>query len=89
MRKNIFYLFIVTVLLYGSSLVKAFSQDLPEKPDPPRLVNDFAGMLNRDQINALEEKLVAFSDSTSTQISIVTVPTLGGYDICRLCTAAG
>jgi uncharacterized protein len=37
-------------------------------------------MLNRDQINALEEKLVAFSDSTSTQISIVTVPTLGGYD---------
>jgi uncharacterized protein len=80
MRK-ILYLTIIMVLLSGSSLVNAFSQDLPAKPDPPRLVNDFARMLNSDQINALEEKLVAFSDSTSTQISIVTVPTLNGYDI--------
>ncbi len=28
----------------------------------------------------LEQKLVAFNDSTSTQIAIVIVPTLGGYD---------
>jgi uncharacterized protein len=81
MKRTLINLFIITVLLSGSSFVKTFSQDFPAKPDPPRLVNDLAGMLNRDQINALEEKLVAFSDSTSTQISIVTLPTLGGYDI--------
>jgi uncharacterized protein len=80
MRKDIFNRFVITILFSGCLFGKSYSQTLPEKPDPARLVNDFAGILNRDQINALEEKLVAFSDSTTTQISIVTVPTLGGYD---------
>jgi uncharacterized protein len=56
------------------------AQDFPEKSVPPRLVNDFAGMLNSNEINSLEQKLVAFNDSTSTQISIITVPSLHGYD---------
>ena len=37
-------------------------------------------MLNQDEVNSLEKKLVAFNDSTSTQIAIVTVPSLMGYD---------
>jgi len=57
-----------------------WAQDIPDKPEPPRLVNDFAGMLTREQVNALEQRLVAFNDSTSTQIAIVIVPSLGGYD---------
>ncbi len=80
MRRKFLNLIILAVFLSGNSYVKVFSQNLPEKPDPPRLVNDFAGILNRDQNNALEQKLVAFSDSTSTQISIVIVPTLDGYE---------
>jgi uncharacterized protein len=68
---------LLTVLLTG--VVSA--QDLPEKPFPPRLVNDFAGMLNSQEINALEEKLVAFDDSTSTQIAVVTVSDLMGYEV--------
>ncbi|MCU0473526.1 MAG: TPM domain-containing protein [Bacteroidales bacterium] len=56
------------------------AQDFPEKPFPPRLVNDFAGMLKAQEINALENKLVEFNDSTSTQIAIVTVEDLKGYD---------
>lgn len=59
----------------------AFTQDIPDRPVPPRLVNDFAGMLSGREVAALENKLVAFNDSTSTQIAIVTVPSLGGYDI--------
>jgi uncharacterized protein len=43
-------------------------------------VNDFAGMLKSEEVNMLEQKLVAFDDSTSTQIAIVIVPSLGGYD---------
>jgi uncharacterized protein len=57
-----------------------FSQDFPEKPVPPRLVNDFAGFLNSGEANSLEHKLVAFNDSTSTQIAIVIVPDLKGFD---------
>jgi uncharacterized protein len=56
------------------------SQDIPEKPVPPRLVNDFAGILSSSEAAMLESRLVAFNDSTSTQIAIVTVKSLNGYD---------
>jgi uncharacterized protein len=59
----------------------AFAQDLPDPQDPPRLVNDFAGVLSPDQANALETKLVRFNDSTSTQIAVVIVKSLNGYDV--------
>jgi len=55
------------------------AQDFPEKQNPPRLVNDFAGMLKPEEVTALENKLVAFNDSTTTQIAIVTVNSLNGY----------
>ena len=58
-----------------------FGQDIPERPDPPRLVNDFASMLSDWESDFLEQKLVGFNDSTSTQIAIVTVSSLNGYDI--------
>lgn len=70
----------LVLLLCTGSVNDVFSQDIPERPIPPRLVNDFAGMLNPEEVSILESKLVAFSDSTSTQIAIVTVPSLGGYD---------
>ena len=57
-----------------------FSQDIPPRPEPPRLVNDLAGVLTADQVQQLERKLVNFNDTTSTQITIVTVKSLNGYD---------
>jgi uncharacterized protein len=80
MKIKFFYLLILLFLLCSISAPFAFTQDLPERPVPPRLVNDFAGILNQDEVNSLEQELVAFNDSTSTQIAIVTVPTLQGYD---------
>lgn len=53
---------------------------IPARPDPPKLVNDFAGILDDNQRQALENWLVAFNDSTSTQIVVVTVKDLGNYD---------
>ena len=50
-----------------------FSQDIPAKPDPPRLVNDFAGILSQEELQSLESKLVAYNDSTSTQLTVVIV----------------
>jgi uncharacterized protein len=53
-----------------------FSQDFPRKPTPPRLVNDLANVLTPEQEAALESKLVAYDDSTSNQVVVVTVPSL-------------
>jgi uncharacterized protein len=68
------------VLLLILISIRTLSQDIPDKPNPPKLVNDFAHMLSTQEVRALEQKLVLFSDSTSTQIAIVTVPDLSGYD---------
>jgi uncharacterized protein len=73
------HLLALLILIDICSISSIFSQDLPDKPVPPRLVNDFAGMLKADEAGRLERKLVSFSDSTSTQIAIVIVPSLNGY----------
>lgn len=59
--------------------VRANAQNFPEKPN--RLVNDYTGTLSADEINRLEQKLVAFDDSTSTQIAVVLIKSLNGYDV--------
>jgi len=57
------------------------SQNIPDPPQPPRLVNDLAGVLSAEQISALENKLVAYDDSTSSQLAVVLVKTLDDYPI--------
>ncbi len=54
------------------------AQNLLKRPNPPKLVNDFANILDPAQEQQLENKLVAFDDSTSNQIAIVTVGDLNG-----------
>jgi uncharacterized protein len=54
--------------------------EFPPRPEPPRLVNDFAGILSPQQRGYLEHKLDTFSLRTSTQIAVVTVKSLQGYD---------
>jgi uncharacterized protein len=55
------------------------NKSLPNKPNPPRLVNDFAGILSNNEVTILEQKLVSFNDSSSNQIAIVTVANMGDY----------
>ncbi len=59
----------------------AFSKEPPDAPNPPRLVNDYSGILDNNEVAALERKLVAYDDSTSTQIAIVIENSLEGDDI--------
>jgi len=54
--------------------------EFPARPEPPRLVNDLARVLAPDQAQALENKLDRFNEKTSTQIAIVTISDLSGYD---------
>lgn len=69
--------FIPYSLLLITSFV--FADDFPSRSST--LVTDYAGVLNEGQRNALEQKLVAFNDSTSTQIAVVILKSVGGYDI--------
>ncbi len=72
------YLF---TLVLSLAVTLAFAKQIPPRPNPPRLVNDYAGMLSPSEEQALENKLVAYDDSTSTQIAIVTERSLDGDDI--------
>ncbi len=64
-------------LVLGTAL---FAQ-IPEKPNPPKLVNDFAEVLTVEEEQMLEDKLVQYEQGSSTQIAVVTVPSLNGYAV--------
>lgn len=71
------------ILLYSLmaliSIQLLMAQDLP--PAPKRLVSDEAGILSKQQLNYLEQKLVNFNDTTSTQIAVYITYDLRGYEI--------
>lgn len=58
----------------------AIGAQMPDRPSPPRLVNDLAKILSEDQQRSLEEILVQFGRETGTQIAVVTVSSMAGYD---------
>lgn len=70
---------LAAVALVGTAV--CYAGQIPEKPVPERLVNDFAGAFTQEQVDSLEKVLVAFDDSTSNQIAVVTVTTLGGSEV--------
>ncbi|THU34273.1 TPM domain-containing protein [Niastella caeni] len=72
-------LLFVPVLLFVSFITSA--QNIPARPNPPKLVNDFAGVLSPGDEQQLESLLTAYDDSTSNQIAIVLVNTLNDYPI--------
>ncbi len=69
------------------NLIPAFA--IPDRPEPQRLVNDFAGIFSAGQIERLESMLVAFDDTTSNQILIVTVKDLEGHEAAEYATRIG
>jgi uncharacterized protein len=81
MMKKSFLLFLFCLLLAGLPLAAQDASDVPPRPSPPRLVNDLAGLLQPEEVAALEQKLMSYNDTTSTQIAIVNIKSLGPYDI--------
>lgn len=73
------------VLFFGTGL----KAQLPSPSYPPRLVNDYTGTLSASQISTLERKLVAYNDSTSTQILVLLVDDLQGYSVEQYATEIG
>lgn len=72
-RKKFATLFL---LLFAISICHA--QRIPDRPSPPRLVNDYTNTLTASQVNSLEYKLRNYNDTTSTQIAVVFVNDLQG-----------
>ncbi len=74
-------LLIINLLFCVTAFSQGIDKVVPARPTPPRLINDFANVLTPEQEQALERKLVAYDDSTSTQIVVVTVGSTQDYPI--------
>lgn len=75
--------FLLLVQLVG------FSQNvkIPEKPSKQTSYYDFkTNVLSETEQNHIRQKLIAYADSTSTQIVVITIPTTGGEQIARFAT---
>jgi uncharacterized protein len=73
------FLLILILLLISQLGFTQFS--IPEKPSFQTSVYDYAHLLSDSEKSQLEEKLIKYSDSTTTQIVVATVETIDGEDI--------
>ena len=59
-----------------------FGQDyLPPVPEVQTSVYDYAGMMSKADARTLEQKLINYSDTTSTQMVVLTIASLEGNEI--------
>ena len=70
------YLFILLLAIAQVT----FAQDFPAPKQPARLVNAYNDFLSQAEINRLESKLLAYADSTSTQIALIIINSTDGQD---------
>ncbi|MDR1758541.1 MAG: TPM domain-containing protein [Bacteroidales bacterium] len=82
MKKVLLFAFFSCTLLLSRAQV-------PAPPVPPRLVNDFAGIFSPQETACLEQELVAFNDSTSNVICIVTLKDLANYSAMQMAIEIG
>jgi uncharacterized protein len=58
--------------------------DLPKRPQPPKLYNnlskEFPNFISEQEARELEMELAVFADSTSNQIAVLIVDELNGYE---------
>ncbi len=69
--------------LFVATPIRAQNQDgklFPDKPEPAVYVHDYVGWLTPDEKTRLEQKLVRYYDSTTTQIVVMIRSDIGDYD---------
>lgn len=77
--KGIFRILFLLLLLQSSFVWSQF--EIPKKPSFQTSVYDYAKILSDSEKAQLEEKLIRYSDSTTTQIVVITIESLKGSDI--------
>jgi uncharacterized protein len=75
------YSALLFALILWSSLQLQAQDYLPEIPKDQTSVYDFAKMMSQSEVKSLEQKLIRYSDTTSTQMVVITVNSLQGNDI--------
>jgi len=80
--RPLFFSLLLTIV-YGIWAVELTAKDLPAKS--LKLINDYANVLSVEEKALLERKLVAYFDSTSTQIAVVIENSLEGDDLFDYC----
>lgn len=88
LKNKILLVFFILISVFSSF---AQNDDIPERPNPPKLVNDFSAtdFLLAEEEQMLEQKLVAFADSTSNQILIIIADDLAGLEPWQYATELG
>ena len=76
---------VVVVLMFMSALAHA-QYKIPEKPEIQTSVYDYSNLLSPQQALNLEQKLIRYSDSTSTQIVVAIIDSTEGEYINYLAT---
>ncbi|MEC5394681.1 TPM domain-containing protein [Bergeyella sp. RCAD1439] len=80
--KSRFLNFSSVILLFFCGIFWGSAQyTVPKKPDVLYPVYDETGLLKKSEKEALNEKLIRFADSTSTQIQVVIIPSTNGEDV--------
>lgn len=88
--KQVRILLVLLLLFNGYGLLaQGIEKYMPARPNPPRLVNDFLDILTPAQEEALEKKLVAYDDSTSNQVAVITIGDIGDYDVVEFAAELG
>lgn len=72
-------LFLFVLVLSGIIVQAQFT--IPDQPSFQTSVYDYADILNPQEEKELENKLIRYSDSTTTQIVLITIEDLKGEDI--------
>ncbi len=85
MKKTVLTIFFA-LLSFG--IVQA-QFDIPPTPEKQTSFYDYIGLLNNSGTRFLEEKLLEYSDSTSTQIVIIIIDSTEGENILKLATRWG
>lgn len=78
-NKWVFKFVLLTSILFGNLTFAQFT--IPKVPTEQTSVYDYADVLQPDEEAQLKEKLIRYSDSTTTQIVVITIESLQGEDI--------
>ncbi len=82
--KNNVSIFVVTILSFLFAQISFGQFTIPPKPKLQTSVYDYANVLSSNEKAQLEQKLIRYSDSTTTQIVIITIESLQGEDVAIL-----
>jgi uncharacterized protein len=82
-------IFVIMAVCFLFTQIGFAQYKIPAKPELQTSVYDYANLLSATEKTQLEEKLVRYSDSTSTQIVVITVESLQNEDVSALATRWG